>query len=310
MTTAPCLATEQERRTHYRVNIPYVFDATAEVYYACWGEFFHFALFEPGETLEDFTAALERTHGTYFDAMGGTSARSILEVACGGGAFTEWLADRVAGPVLGVDLSPHQLARARARLGARAARRDGAPDNLRFLEHDAMRLDELAAEPFDAVVCLDAACYFPDRARVLRGIAGRLRPGGRLLLVDWCRAEQVTPLLDELVLEPFYRLWAIPSLETVGGYRRAFERAGLRLVQADDVSGAAALNWERSYRAALSLLALALPPLQLLQVAAGALRHGAAGVKLLEDQFVSVLLAKAAADAGALRYVRFVAERA
>ena len=303
----PRLSSEKERRAHYAANVAYVFDATAEVYYTYWGEFFHFAIFEPSETEHDFDRALERTHYGYLDLIAGRGAARILEIGCGGGAFAEWMADRASGQVLGIDLSETQLRRARARAARRAAR--GSAQNLEFRGLDVMRLDTLTEGPFDAAVCLDAACYFPDRAGALAAVASRLRSGARLLWVDWCRSSQVTGLQDELILEPFYRSWGIPVLESVSAYEAAFGAAGFRVMTADDLSERAAPNWDRAYRAANAALAHVPEPAQLARMVAGALRYGSTGARLLKEQYYAALLSKAAANSGILRYVQFVAER-
>lgn len=295
-------ATREERRAHYRELIPLVFDTTAELYYTHWGEFFHLAVFEDGEDETDFDSALERTHERYCDALGGAAAGRILEVATGGGAFAEWLARRTSGEVLGIDLSDAQLAHARGRV-------NGGLPNLRFLRHDIMRIAELDEPLFDAAVCLDAGCYLPDKAAALCGIDTRLRSGARFLLVDWCRPEQICGLQEEMNLEPFYRYWAIPEMESVSGYQRAFAHAGFDVTEIEDLSAQVAPNWERGYRIAQSALAMSLTPHVLVRIAAGALRHGPAAVRVLKDQFYAAVFAKAAANAGLLRYVCFLAER-
>ena len=297
------LATPEHRRALYRDNVPYVFGATAALYYAYWGECFHFALFEAGDDPAEFEAALARTHERYFAAINGRDATRILELATGGGAFAEWMARRAPGEVVGVDMSDVQLARAHAR-----AVRSGLA-NLRFVEHDIMRIDELNEPPFDAAVCLDAACYLPDKLRALRAVATRLRPGARLLLVDWCRSEHSSGLQDELVLEPFYRRWGIPEMERVSRYELAFRSAGFRLLRSEDLSSRARPNWERAYRLALAALAQPPTPAQLVSIAPSTVRYGSRAVQLAKEQFNAVLLAKAAADAGIVRYVEFVAER-
>ena len=297
------LSTARERRENYRENVRSMFGATADLYYEHWGEFFHLAIFEDGDDPEQFDAALERTHQRYFQAIGGASAGQILELAAGGGAFSEWMADRTSGEVVGLDISDAQLAHARKRLRKRERR------NLRFLEHDIMRLADLDEPPFGAAVCLDAACYLPDKRAALRGVATRLRRGARLLLVDWCRPEEVTALQEELVLEPFYRYWGIPEMETVAGYRRGFEGAGFRLLEVEDLSDRVAPNWERGYRAANRALAEPATAALLLTVAASAVRYGPRVVQLAKDQYYAALFAKAAADAGLLRYVYFLAQR-
>jgi SAM-dependent methyltransferase len=279
------------------------FNALAELYYTYWGEFFHLAVFEPGDDPADVAAAYRQTHERYLEAIGGTAAERILDVACGGGALSAWLADRTNAQVLGIDLSDSQLAHARRLLAG------GRRPNLRFVQHDVMRLGDLAEPPFDAAICLDAACYLPDRAAALRAIATRLRPGGRLLLVDWCRAERTTALQRELILQPMCRYWAIADLETAAGYRRSFQAAGFRIHWMEDLSDRVLPNWERGYRAALQALSEPIRLGRLLRLAADTVKHGALAVQAAKDQFQVALLAKAAAESGVLRYVSTLAER-
>jgi 2-polyprenyl-3-methyl-5-hydroxy-6-metoxy-1,4-benzoquinol methylase len=299
----PKIASTQERRRHYRENMLVGFDALADLYYEYWGEFFHLALFGPDDDPADLTAAYQRTHERYLEEIEGAAAARILDVACGGGALSAWLADHTPAEVVGVDLSSGQLAHARRWVA------DGRRPNLRFVQHDAMCLDELAEQPFDAALCLDAACYLPDRQAALRGIASRLKPGGRLLLVDWCQIEDPTAVQRELILEPLCRYWAIADLATATGYSRAFGAAGLRVLQLDDLSERVAPNWERGYQVALRALAEPIRLSQLLRMAAAAVQHGAVAVQAAKDQFQVALLAKAAADSGVLRYVSVLAER-
>lgn len=300
---ARTLATRTLRRTHYRDNVRYVFAATADLYYAYWGEFLHFAVFEPGEDEQDYDRALERTHHRYFEAINGPLAHRILELATGAGAFAAWMAERTAAEVVGMDLSDAQLAYAQRRLARTGLR------NLRFAEHDIMRLHEFKERCFDAAVCLDAACYLPDKPRALRSIATRLTPGAKFLLVDWCRPERVTPFQEKLLLEPFYRLWGIPEMATVREYELGFAAAGFHLRSWEDLSDRVTPNWDRAYRLAQRAVAEAPAPLQLLGVAARAIGLGAHALDLLEKQFYAALLARSSADAGLIRYVSFLAER-
>ena len=299
----PRVGTARERRANYRENMLTGFNALADLYYTYWGEFFHLAVFEPGDDPADLAAAYQRTHERYLEALGGTAAGRILDVACGGGALSGWLADRTNAQVLGVDLSDSQLAHARRLYaGVRLP-------NLRFVQQDVMRLADLAEPPFDAAICLDAACYLPDRSAALRAIATCLRPGGRLLLVDWCRADRVTALQRQLILQPLCRYWAIAELETATGYRRSFQAAGFRIRQLEDLSDQVLSNWERGYRTALQVVSEPIPVGQLLHLAADTVKHGTVAVQAAKDQFQVALLAKAAAESGALRYVSILAER-
>lgn len=297
------LSNVKERRNNYRENMRDIFGATADLYYENWGEFFHLAIFEENDDLSDFDGAFERTHERYFRAINGGRAGRILELATGGGAFAAWMAKRTKAKIVGVDISDKQLAHARKRLA-----KNRLP-NLRFVEHDIMRIAEWEEPPFDAAVCMDAACYLPDKRTALYGIAAKVVPGARLLLVDWCRPKHVTTLQEEMILEPFYRYWGIPEMETVENYERAFKSANFRLLETEDLSAKIAPNWERGYRNAQRALASPASPKQLLTVAANAFKYGTRSVQMAKDQFYAVVFAKIAADAGLLRYVYFLSER-
>jgi ubiquinone/menaquinone biosynthesis C-methylase UbiE len=279
------------------------FDTLADLYYTYWGDYFHLALFREGDDPNDLAGAYERTHERYFASIAGPASQRVLDVACGGGAFSLWMANRTEGHVLGVDLSGGQLARARRRLAGRSRH------NLSFQQHDLMELDTLEAGSFDAAISLDAFCYLPDRGQGLRGVARRLKSGARFLLVDWCRTSRPTALQRELILEPFYRNWGIADLETIAGYRRAMAAAGFRIVAIDDLSDEAIPNWERGYRAALRAVADPPRPRQLLQLGLKVTTHGVRVLDVAKGQFLAALLAKAAADSGILRYVAVLGER-
>jgi SAM-dependent methyltransferase len=94
----------------------------------------------------------------------------VLELGCGGGSpATERLSERHR--VLGVDISPRQIERARERV-----------PNAHFICADATKL-ELEPARFDAVVTLYMLGHVPraEQAPLLRSIAAWLRSGGYLL---------------------------------------------------------------------------------------------------------------------------------
>ncbi|WP_159944031.1 MULTISPECIES: class I SAM-dependent methyltransferase [unclassified Nocardiopsis] len=113
--------------------------------------------------------------------LGGTRARlcrqargRVLEVAVGTGQDLPHYPEDVE--VVGVDLSPGMLARARARaagLGREVDLREGDAQDLPFGDGE-----------FDTVLCALALCTIPDQYRALSEMHRVLRPGGLLLLVD------------------------------------------------------------------------------------------------------------------------------
>ena len=105
----------------------------------------------------------------------------VLDVGCGTGtqAVAAWHRTGPGGSVTGIDVSEHMLAAARNK-----ARRAGA--EVTFRAADATSLP-FADETFDAVIVATVLHMLPDdRLRPCLEEAFRvLRPGGRLLLVDY-----------------------------------------------------------------------------------------------------------------------------
>jgi ubiquinone/menaquinone biosynthesis C-methylase UbiE/DNA-binding transcriptional ArsR family regulator len=110
-------------------------------------------------------------------ALGERPFRSLLDLGTGTGRMLELLAPQIERG-LGVDLSHAMLALARARL-----ERAG-------LKHCSVRQGDifnltLPAQSFDVVIIHQVLHFLDDSAPAIREAARMLRPGGRLLVVDF-----------------------------------------------------------------------------------------------------------------------------
>jgi ubiquinone/menaquinone biosynthesis C-methylase UbiE len=145
----------------------------------------------------------------------------LLDVGCGTGALEKRLAhERPGWRLTGVDLSGEMLSRARRKL------RDHP--NARFRQASAEALP-FPDDHFDRVVSASALHYFEDPATALREMHRVVRPGGRVLVLDWCRDFAAMKLLDAVLrwIDPAHR-----RCYTLGEARRMFERAGLSVRRA------------------------------------------------------------------------------
>lgn len=116
----------------------------------------------------DLDAAVLRAAGLQLEG------RDVLELGCGTGKNTGWLAG-LARTVLALDLSTGMLARARARITAAS---------VRFVEHDVRTRWPAADASVDAVVGNLVLEHVADLAPVFREAARVLRPGGTLWLAE------------------------------------------------------------------------------------------------------------------------------
>ena len=107
------------------------------------------------------------------------SARTLLDVACGTGALAAAVRERGCEmAITGIDISPDMLERARERF----KHEDGVDFRTGTAEH--LPVDDRA---FDALTCNNAFHLVQDAAAALREFHRVLKPGGRAVIVDWCR---------------------------------------------------------------------------------------------------------------------------
>ena len=108
-----------------------------------------------------------------------TGPASVLDVGCGTGEFEQLAHQRFPeARLVGIDVTPAMLAMARGKF----------PDAtwVTFLLAQAEDLP-VASERFDAVVSCSMLHHVEEPERLLRECARVLRPGGQLVVVDWCR---------------------------------------------------------------------------------------------------------------------------
>jgi arsenite methyltransferase len=127
----------------------------------------------------------------------------VLDLGCGSGRDVYLLAQLVGpgGSVVGVDMTPEQLAVASAHQDWHADQFGYA--NVQFLEGLIEHLDRLVLEPasFDVVVSNCVVNLATDKAAVLAGVRRLLKPGGEFYFADVYADRRIDPALrDDPVL--------------------------------------------------------------------------------------------------------------
>lgn len=105
----------------------------------------------------------------------------VLDLACGAGAYTRWIAERLGknGVAVGVDLSPAYLEEARAHTPPP----EEGEGRVEFVEGSADKLP-FADGTFDVSFCAQSLYSLPDAARALREMARVTRHGGAIIVLE------------------------------------------------------------------------------------------------------------------------------
>jgi len=111
--------------------------------------------------------------------LGLKSLSNVLEVACGSGGPSLFIARTFGCHVTGIDINEKAIATA-----DKMARDQSLGSLVRFTRADAGVALPFEDESFDAISCIDAINHLPDRMKFLKESHRILRPGGRLLFTD------------------------------------------------------------------------------------------------------------------------------
>jgi demethylmenaquinone methyltransferase/2-methoxy-6-polyprenyl-1,4-benzoquinol methylase/ArsR family transcriptional regulator len=154
--------------------------------------------------------------------LGDAPVQALLDLGAGTGRMLELLAP-LAVRAVGVDLSPDMLNLARARMDERGLR------NVQLRQGD-VYAPPVERAGYDLVVIHQVLHFLDDPGRALREAAGLMRPGGRLVVVDFAGHE------EEHLREHFAHRRLGFSGEEIA---QLMKEAGLEMVETRRISPAA-----------------------------------------------------------------------
>jgi ubiquinone/menaquinone biosynthesis C-methylase UbiE len=149
----------------------------------------------------------------------------VLDVCCGLGGPSRWLARNFGCRVTGIDLTESRIAGA-----GRLTRMAGLDDRVAYRTGNALDLP-FDDRTFDIVVSQEGFCHIPDKDRLIAECARAVTPGGRIAFTDILTTEKTSGA----TLERLQREMTFQDLASRDGYRRRLEREGCEVVEIQDL---------------------------------------------------------------------------
>ncbi|KAI0453192.1 tocopherol O-methyltransferase [Xylaria acuta] len=262
-----------ESPTSLKERIKKHYEIASDYYYSLWGQHIHHGYFKsPTETKEEAQVNLIKYLLEISDLPQGAN---VLDVGCGIGGTSRFLAKEHACSVTGITISGRQVEIAKKLTqadaspgGAGQQSADGPADtyrpsggSCRFVELDAEKMLEYfsAADgkptntttaQFDAVWISEALSHFPDKPLFFRSASELLVSGksSRLVIADWFKAPQLTPEQEREDIRPIEDGMLLPQLRTADQYVEMARNAGLRVCRGPiDISSDVAKTWDISW---------------------------------------------------------------
>ncbi|KAL8879764.1 MAG: hypothetical protein Q9198_002690 [Flavoplaca austrocitrina] len=216
-----------------KARIRHHYELASEYYYSLWGEHIHHGYFlQPNDTKEVAqTQLIELLLQRSNLAKGST----ILDVGCGIGGTSRYLASKHDCRVTGITISGKQVEMATKLTKDASSQNEvavGEPITLgngsvRFLELDAETMGEhFAGQSFDCVWISEAMSHLPDKELFFRYAFELLKQGGKLVVADWFKAEDLTEKQVEDDIKPIEDGMLLPPLCTQTQYVDSAKEAG------------------------------------------------------------------------------------
>lgn len=264
------------------------YDASSGLWEKIWGEHMHHGYYGKGGNykIDRRQAQIELIEELLLWAGCNQDQKpqNIIDVGCGIGGSTLYLAKKFGSKATGITLSPVQADRATER-----ASQADLSGRVRFEVANALEMP-FQDNTFDLVWSLESGEHMPDKTKFLAECYRVLKPGGKLILATWCHREtnslagDLTP--SEMAhLKEIYRVYCLPYVISLSEYRAIALTCGFKNLQADDWSTAVAPFWDIVIDSAIAPKAV----IGLLQAGWQTI-EGALSLKLMSDGYARGLI--------------------
>ncbi len=151
------------------------------------------------------------------------SGEKVIDVGCGMGGSSIWLAKELQCEVTGVTISPVQR-----RWAATSSWLSGASSRTRFLHADAEAL-ELPLNAHDVVWSIECTEHLFDKPAFFAKTRTWLKPGGRIAICAWLSGHDESLAETQRLVYEVCEGFFCPSLGTQADYENWFRAAGFQI---------------------------------------------------------------------------------
>ncbi|MBW4547650.1 MAG: methyltransferase domain-containing protein [Symplocastrum torsivum CPER-KK1] len=225
-------------------QIQQFYDASSGLWEQVWGEHMHHGYYgATGNEKKDRRQAQIDLIEELLKWAQVRQAEQIIDVGCGIGGSSLYLAEKFNAHATGITLSPVQASRATER-----AEEAGLAAAVQFQVADALDMP-FADETFDFVWSMESGEHMPDKEKFLAECYRVLKPGGTFLMATWCH-RPITPATGQLTIDEqqhlaeIYRVYCLPYVISLPEYEAIAHRLPFQNIRTADWSDAVAPFWD------------------------------------------------------------------
>lgn len=208
------------------------YDRVSPYYVALWGDHIHHGYWLRGDESKEQAQVqliehLARAAGISWQAR-------ILDIGCGYGGSSIYLAREYGAQTTGITISPVQVQMARE-----AAAKAGVRSHFLLMDAEAMNFPE----PFDVLWSVESISHYQDHENFFASAARLLKRGGAMAITDWFKKDGLTPSQHRKALEPIERGMMV-QLRTMEEYESLMVANDLKITKKEILNQQCAKSWD------------------------------------------------------------------
>jgi tocopherol O-methyltransferase len=226
-------------------------DKISDGWHTIWGPHIHHGYYEHDKTLTPLEAQ-ENLLYRLTENLVLPAGSQMLDVGCGMGGSSLYLAKKYNAHVVGVTLSQKQL-----EIATQKAKAENLSE-VKFKIENALSLNSIANESMDCVWSLESCEQFYDKNLFLKQAYRVLKPGGKLMLATWCSDSEAYENAAARAYKKLCIAFDVPYMPTIKHYETLLADQRFTLSAAEDWTAHVEKSWSIgiSFANAYSFIAL------------------------------------------------------
>ncbi|WCJ27752.1 gamma-tocopherol methyltransferase [Euphorbia peplus] len=254
------MAVDNSDQLLLKKGIAELYDESSGLWEDMWGDHMHHGYYDTGVeasgSISDHRVAQIRMIEEALRFAGVSSdpekgPKDVVDVGCGIGGSSRYLAKKFGAKCVGITLSPVQAERANALAAAQ-----GLSDKASFQVGDALEQPFSDGE-FDLVWSMESGEHMPDKNKFVSELARVAAPGATIIIVTWCHrnlspSEESLQSWEKDLLKKICDAYYLPEWCSTDDYVKLINDLSLEDIRTADWSEYVAPFWPAVIRSALT----------------------------------------------------------
>jgi tocopherol O-methyltransferase len=219
-------------RSNNKHKIIELYDVISPYYPSLWGEHLHHGYWIVGDESKEQAQLQLVEHLAQLANI--KSGSEILDIGCGMGGSSLYLARNYNATVTGITISPVQVEMATA-----AAARERI--DAKFLVMDAEAMD--FQKQFDVLWSVESISHYQHREDFFVSASRLLKPGGAFGIIDWFKKENLTSAETKKFILPIEK-GMLCELQIMDDYEQYLTSNGLQITHREVLNKNCAKTWD------------------------------------------------------------------